>query len=152
LGARSLPLSQRWRPPRSVVCASAILLAREWRDTAVVARARKSGTQDTVAADAPPGDLYDCTRPPARRACAGGTALSRLGLGDFVGLNRPRLTERKRGSDRRQKRILSAVFAPHARKPLSEIEFRQITRQAVSDRNVRRKQCSPEKNRLNPMG
>ncbi|HEX9590113.1 MAG TPA: hypothetical protein VGA15_20495 [Bradyrhizobium sp.] len=32
-----------------------------------MARARKSRTQNTVAADGLPGDLYDYARPPARR-------------------------------------------------------------------------------------
>ncbi len=86
-------------------------------------------------------------------------APSRLGPGDFVGLDRPRQIERswlrvsrELATDRRQKLLPSAVIAPHARKSLLEIEFRQITRQAVSARNLRRKRCSQVKGRLTPMG
>src|SRR6266699_5002620 len=86
-------------------------------------------------------------------------APSRLGPYDFVGLDRPRQMERswlrvsrELATDRRQKLLPSAVIAPHARKSLLEIEFRQITRQAVSARNLRRKRCSQVKGRLTPMG
>jgi hypothetical protein len=56
----------------------------------------------------------------------------RLRRADFVGLDRPRETERSLASDRRQERLPSGVIAPDARKSLSAIEFRQVRRQAVS--------------------
>jgi len=55
------------RPRRSPACTSAILLAQVRCDTPVMARTRKSRTQNIITVDALPDDLYDYARPPARR-------------------------------------------------------------------------------------
>jgi hypothetical protein len=63
---------------------------------------------------------------------SGPGAPSMLRPRDFVGLGRPRETERSLAPDRRQKLLPSAVIAPDARKSLSEMEFCDATRQTVS--------------------
>jgi hypothetical protein len=86
----------------------------------------------------PPQDARLSPRPLRRRrsdARREPFAGHRQGLrpSDFVGLDRPRQTERKPGIGSMPKTDLSAVIAPDARKSFVEIVFCQIAQRAVSD-------------------
>jgi hypothetical protein len=95
-----------------------MLLAQEWRNTSIVARARKSRTQNAVAADALAGDLYDYARPLlAGRRRSQGTVRARAGAVS------PSLTASKRNEAWHRidgkNRIFQNVYAPNACKVLA---------------------------------